>query len=315
MFQNKLSETPTISTKRTDLAGRIGSTLFNLRKKIYFSQKDEDVLLDKEVSFYCNNPKLSQPITKQQQKRIKLDKKQRHDSLTFIADLASTSTPTRKDQQPITSTPKQTSHNPFKYHPTQTIRNKNKKKQSKPIMAKKAIQQIKITKRIKSSFKLCQNNSTSDCTNCRLLVKIESKKKDNKFQFVNFRSSSSQQGFKRPFQYFNQSSTTLASFVSCQTCQFRRCQANELLQAAKPKITKITSVTKRKLISSSNNKLKFKSLSNNDFEISLADLLYTPSKLRDLVEASNRSIKSSVAVKSAPVISSSAAALAKVYYL
>ena len=48
-------------------------------------------------------------------------------SLTFIADLASTSTPTRVAQQPIASTPKMSCHDPLKYHPTHTIRNKAKK--------------------------------------------------------------------------------------------------------------------------------------------------------------------------------------------
>jgi hypothetical protein len=43
------------------------------------------------------------------------------ESFTFIADLASTSTPTKK---PIVSTPKARNHDPSKYHPTQTIRNK-----------------------------------------------------------------------------------------------------------------------------------------------------------------------------------------------
>lgn len=47
-----------------------------------------------------------------------------HQSLTFIADLAQTSTPTRTCHQPITSTPKHLTHDPLKYHPTQTIRSK-----------------------------------------------------------------------------------------------------------------------------------------------------------------------------------------------
>lgn len=49
-------------------------------------------------------------------------------SLTFIADMASTSTPNRKNQEPITSTPNVSSHDPLKFHPTHTIRNKQKKR-------------------------------------------------------------------------------------------------------------------------------------------------------------------------------------------
>jgi hypothetical protein len=48
----------------------------------------------------------------------------RHQSMTFIAELASTSTPTRVAQQPLASTPKMPTHDPFMYHPSQTIRRK-----------------------------------------------------------------------------------------------------------------------------------------------------------------------------------------------
>ena len=48
-------------------------------------------------------------------------------SFTFIGDLASTSTPTSKKQEPITSTPNVSTHNPLSYHPTYTIRNKKMK--------------------------------------------------------------------------------------------------------------------------------------------------------------------------------------------
>lgn len=61
------------------------------------------------------------------QRQSQIPKNQRlvhHQSLTFIADLAQTSTPTRASVEPITSTPKQITHDPLKYHPTQTIRSK-----------------------------------------------------------------------------------------------------------------------------------------------------------------------------------------------
>ena len=70
----------------------------------------------------------SSPEEDRHQHKQKL-KRQPH-SLTFIADLASTSTPTRVSSQPIASTPKRSCHDPLKYHPTHTIRNKLAKKTS-----------------------------------------------------------------------------------------------------------------------------------------------------------------------------------------
>ena len=106
------------------------------------------------------------------------------------------------------------------------------------------------------------------------------------------------------------------SFVSCETCYFRQ---NEQQIKTTKILTKFTNVTKRKIMQKQQQpRIKIKSISNNNIQISLGDLLYTPSKLRDLVNtnSNNRSIKSSVAVKSAPVISSTAvAALDKIYYL
>jgi hypothetical protein len=285
-------QTPVMKSK-----SKICATLFNFKKKIYFDKEEEiqnydnTSLLDKEVSFICRN-QTNKPS--KQQKQVK-----KNDSLTFIADLVSTSTPTRKSPQPITSTPKQTTHNPFKYHPTQTIRNKKQQK-------KQQQQANKKSKRFASN-----SCSIIDCTTCKVLLV---NKKEKKFQFVNIGSRSQ--------RCFSQAAAPL--FNSCDTCNYRQ-QQQQQLQQQEPKINKITMSTKRKLIANNlnslnnnnNKKLKLKSLSNNNFEISLADLLYTPSKLRDLVNASNnRSIKSSVAVKSAPVISSQAvAALAKIYYL
>lgn len=251
---------------RTQLKSKnLCSTLFSLKKKIYFNEQDNDTdsMLDKEVSYYFN--------TKKAEKKLKLDERRQnqHESFTFIADLASTSTPTRVSQAPITSTPKQITHNPFKYHPTQTIRNK---------LAKK-----------KNSVRKQTKNAVNDCSNCRLCLQINNKKKSITKKAKN---------------------TTLLSDsqVSCQTCHFKQ----------KLKLNKFANVTtKRARTAQPVNKLKFKSISNNNFEISLADLLYTPSKLRDLVNKSTcKSIKTSVAVKSAPIISSATvAALAKVYYL
>ena len=63
------------------------------------------------------------PVTTQ-----KYRKQRQHQSLTFIGELASTSTPTQKSQEPITSTPNASTHNPLIYHPSRTIRNKKLKR-------------------------------------------------------------------------------------------------------------------------------------------------------------------------------------------
>jgi hypothetical protein len=63
------------------------------------------------------------PVTTQ-----KYMKKRQHQSLTFIGELASTSTPTQKSEEPITSTPNASTHNALIYHPSRTIRNKKLKR-------------------------------------------------------------------------------------------------------------------------------------------------------------------------------------------
>ena len=70
-------------------------------------------------------------------------------SLTFIGDLATTSTPT-KTKPTIASTPKSRDHDPSKHHPTQTIRNKHIKQlqvtEKRIKKRKQNQQQIKVIK-------------------------------------------------------------------------------------------------------------------------------------------------------------------------
>ena len=70
---------------------------------------------------------LQTPLTTQKHKKNECFKKL-HQSLTFIGELASTSTPTQNSAEPITSTPNASTHNAFKYHPSKTIRNKKLKR-------------------------------------------------------------------------------------------------------------------------------------------------------------------------------------------
>jgi hypothetical protein len=158
-YVNKLLTTNTpVSIKRkqyNNVPGNICSSLFKVTKisqpllssSSYISNDETDTY--KQTHRSDANVKFS-PI-------VKLEKligpSHRHlrrqpQSLTFIADLASTSTPTRVSQQPIASTPKISSHDPLKYHPTHTIRNKAKK------VVQQQQQPIKITRKKQPSNKL-----------------------------------------------------------------------------------------------------------------------------------------------------------------
>lgn len=97
----------------------------------------------------------------------------RQDSVTFIADLASTSTPTKS--QPITSTPKKSNHNPMVYHPKKTIRNKTKKA---PVSSTKIYKiniesfDLRLVKSTKRKF-----SEESDCKNCNICQSAKKCKK------------------------------------------------------------------------------------------------------------------------------------------
>jgi hypothetical protein len=90
--------------------------------------------------FAISNKQRPLPHIPHQQPQLK----RQTQSFTFIADLASTSTPTKK---PIVSTPKARNHDPSKYHPTQTIRNKQIKQQL--IVEKHQQQRVASSKRRK----------------------------------------------------------------------------------------------------------------------------------------------------------------------
>lgn len=83
---------------------------------------DDDDEEDDYDEDYIDDYRLNPIPNIRQPKRRRASTLNRQQSLTFIADLAQTSTPTRAQAEPITSTPKQLTHDPLKYHPTQTIR-------------------------------------------------------------------------------------------------------------------------------------------------------------------------------------------------
>lgn len=91
----------------------------------------DDSLLNVDTGKYVNLPQTprSTPITNTKAviTEKKTNKLVKQTSVTFIGELASTSTPTTKEEEPITSTPNISTHNALNYHPSRTIRNKNKK--------------------------------------------------------------------------------------------------------------------------------------------------------------------------------------------
>ena len=135
-------ETPLIRRNKSSKffeSTKMYSTLFNLNiRKKKFVEEEQDAPAKKI--------KLNDEFVTKQRPC------QRQQSLTFIADLASTSTPTRADAQPITSTPNVSSHNPLKYHPTKTIRNKHKR--SKPLVVKTDKKHSRLMKPLNLSAQL-----------------------------------------------------------------------------------------------------------------------------------------------------------------
>lgn len=97
----------------------------------------------------------------------------RQDSVTFIGDLASTSTPTKS--QPITSTPKKSNHNPMVYHPKKTIRNKTKKAPTSSTKIYKINIESFDLKLIKSTKRKLSEDS--ECKNCNLCQSAKKSKK------------------------------------------------------------------------------------------------------------------------------------------
>ena len=165
-----------------------------------------------------------------------------HQSMTFIADLAQTSTPTRTARQPITSTPKQLTHDPLKYHPTQTIRSK-----------KTAIGPT-TTGLVKCSI-CCQQRALSKkrsggepaAKQQRCLVdKRKRKRANNSFE-----------------------SSIVCASMSCDLCN------HNMSCAAVSSIGGVEDLFKTSTKSTQKSRVKFKT---SNIEISIHDLLYAPAK-------------------------------------
>lgn len=212
----------------------------------------------------------------------KKQKMARQQSLTFIADLASASTPTRISEQ-MTSTPKNHSHNPLKYHPTQTIRNKRSKKQQKSRSTKPMNLSSQLNK-LQDNIIISQVNINLSCSKCQKCSTVASqnivdhstpcvtRRELNKNHLVNFKN------------------------------QMKRLD---------PIVDVKRSLKSKKSIVRTSSKIEVRKQQNSKFEIPLEDLLYTPRKLK-----SSSSFKSSNAVKLSKRISTTPTVFtSKVYFL
>jgi hypothetical protein len=255
-------ETPVINRRSVQKM----SSIFSLKKKKL--SLDENSF---DFQTNCHTPA----------KKPRMDRQQ---SLTFIADLASTSTPTQNKDKPITSTPKNDSHNPAKYHPTQTIRNKRTKKQ--PQYKLRATKPLK-TLDLSTQFTLLQENyilnhihhstkkvvSVLSCSNCQQQCNTCTGVKTISYNFLNFDHST--------------------------PCRQRRDLAvkekrSTRNNAKKVKVDEVRKYLKKQGTHSARTAQKPVS----KIGISLEDLLYTPRKL-----LRSDSFKSSNAVKSSTRLS------------
>lgn len=295
------------------------------------NKNDQDEL--NEDSFYAlNMPKKFKfsPVVKLDNMPAKHKLKRQQQSFTFIADFASTSTPTRSTQQPIASTPKKSSHDPLKYHPTQTIRNKSKKlsiKKVKKIIAQPAgmvFVQNEVDFKNRKTF---SSELNLDCLKYKKAEKHKAKSKHrlaaelerhydtkkyqqqlNEYIKMNQLYKSKKSGDAKSHKHKSikrkLSSESLVSsstsINSCENCNL--CNQNKKLKSNSRKehsSTRISSINKVRTI-----KIK------NNFGISLEDLLYSPAKIKNL--DINSTTTSAVAVKSAPAVPVQGS---KVYYL
>jgi hypothetical protein len=247
------------------------------------------------------------PIRPQQQQ---LEQKQgltrQSESLTFIADLASTSTPTKQQSQPIVSTPKARNHDPVKYHPTQTIRSKQVKR--KPLNAgkKRIVKQLNIEKYmlINNIQSECKNKQQIECRCCRD-VQIQSSAQVAKNMMMLVASSASKP--KISLNYKTTSSNKNSHNLSLKIQNF--CNLSDLVVSTivEPKENTILEnnnkyFKKQSSSKKSSTKRSSSSTKNSHNKITLKNLMYTPSKLK--------MVKQEVAC-----ISSKAKSTSKVYYL
>jgi hypothetical protein len=208
-------------------------------------------------------------------------------SLTFIADLAQTSTPTRHNKSPITSTPKILSHDPLKYHPTQTIRNKNKKstqnKQPITVIGSKKRADVTPTRPTKkqrrtiscSVRKCCRVKfQTDNCACCRRGLTTARQRLLSESLTSNRSSLNSD----------NCNLCNLSDVVST-IIESSRHRRNVRMATTTPRLMS-TNQQEQHLIAPTvgkkSTRIKFKT---SNIEISLRDFLYTPSKATVTVPA------------------------------
>jgi hypothetical protein len=270
-------------------------------------------------------------------------------SLTFIADFASTSTPNRKSQQPITSTPKISSHDPIKYHPTRTIRNKERKKIITKIMNQnnkntcsseqlnlnllKYKQNIQFVRPTVASTKKHKCNCRSVAKQLEPLLQYQQQHHNYNFRAKRTTTTSNVKEIKlqkrrKMSAHSSSADSSFSSINSCDNCEL--CNLSKRLKKSTSKKlkskssssnnnknrieNKISSTRISSINANKKNINKLKQPSTLELEISLQDLLYKPSKLRNLPN----SVNSVTAVRSSnPIVTTTSNLVvpSKVYYL
>jgi hypothetical protein len=239
---------------------------------------------------------------------VKKPKLTRQQSLTFIADLASTSTPTRATKQPITSTPTKTSHNPRKYHPAKTIRNKRKDNPRQPTQStvKISSRHLNLSNQItrlkeNNKYLIAQVQRDSSCKAKRLISILSS-------------CSSCQQ-----CQSHNFVTATAYNFVNVEHSTPSSRRRGELRMATRNRtktvrVEELHRILRHRREAQSANKcadaVGIKPAKKQKIEISLEDLLYTPSRL-----VRSDSFGAKVVQSSTRISSKTAAPADKVYFL
>lgn len=232
---------------------------------------------------------LKPTMVKQQQQQ---QQQQPEQSLTFIADLAQTSTPTRKNAQPITSTPKVVNHDPLKYHPTHTIRNKQKQRKGTAVVASVPKRQQFEQELLMAKFGVVKKHKTiSSLQKGRVQFKSEQQSESGTLvaNCVCCREHHVIQSRKRTL---NESLVSSTESDHCMSEFVSTIIQSNLNRISSNKIHK-QKVSRNNVQANENNKrstrIKFKT---SNIEISLEDFLYTPSKIAKLDLAPKPKMKS-----------------------
>ena len=246
---------------------------------------------------------------------VKKPKLTRQQSLTFIADLASTSTPTRATKQPITSTPTKLSHNPRKYHPAKTIRNKRKDNPKQPkqsTVVKISSRNLSLSNQItrlkeNNKYLIAQVQRDSSCKAQRLISILSGCSSCQQCQSHNFVTATS-------YNFINVEHSTPSAQRRGELRMARPASTRARNRTKTVRVEELHRILRQRREAQSANKcanaVGIKPAKKQKIEISLEDLLYTPSRL-----VRSDSFGAKVVQCSTRISSKTAAPADKVYFL